>query len=266
MTHSVDNRSLVTRTSLAAGLRQSGVIPGDTILVHTALSRLGFVVGAAQTVVLGLIDAVGGHEGTVMMPAYSGELSDPAEWRYPPVPEAWIKDIRDETPAYDKQLTPTRKMGAVPEYFRTYPGVLRSDHPQSSFAAIGKNAQELLEGHSLDYRFGPNSPLGRLYELNGKSVLLGAPPQTCSLFYLSQHHLGQNDVIHKSAPIIEDGRKVWKCYSDIAYPNHWFNDATDYLLNNSVIASTDLGDTQCIVLQAKPTIDAVVAWRQKHGC
>ena len=53
------------------------------LCVHSALSALGHVIGGPRTVVEGLIDAVGA-DGTLMMPAYSGDLSDPAEWRHPP--------------------------------------------------------------------------------------------------------------------------------------------------------------------------------------
>ena len=125
---------LVTRSSLSAELRKLGLQSGDVVCVHVSLKSLGFVIGDARTVIDGLHDAVG-VEGTIMMPTYSGDLSDPAEWGYPPVPPEWIETIRNETAAYDPVRTPSRRMGVVPELFRHVPGVLRSPHPQSSFAA-----------------------------------------------------------------------------------------------------------------------------------
>ena len=78
----VDTRSLVTRTSLVRDLRALGVAYGDKLLVHSSLASLGFVVGGGRTVIDALLDAVG-EDGTIMMPTYSGENSDPAEWRRP---------------------------------------------------------------------------------------------------------------------------------------------------------------------------------------
>lgn len=260
----VDSRPLVTRTSLARDVRAAGVTPGDVLLVHTALSSLGFVVGAARSVIEALIDAVG-EDGTLMMPTYSGELSDPAEWKYPPVPEDWIDEIRRETPAYDPQLTPTRNMGAVPELFRHYPGVRRSPHPQSSFAAWGARAGWLVDTHPLDQRFGPDSPLGRLYEADGKVLLLGAPPQTCSLYYLSQHRLKEQTHIQKRAPVMVDGQARWVAYDDVIYPNGWFNAATADLEDAGVIHSFTIGAAGCYLMPARQVIDFVSDWRLRHG-
>lgn len=47
--------------------------------------------------------------------------------------------------------------------FRHYPGTLRSDHPQTSFCASGKDAAYITEGHALTPQFGDASPVGKGY-------------------------------------------------------------------------------------------------------
>jgi imidazolonepropionase len=47
----------VTRSRLAADLRALGLREGGVAMVHTRMSAIGWVVGAAETVVLALLDA-----------------------------------------------------------------------------------------------------------------------------------------------------------------------------------------------------------------
>src|SRR4051812_44021852 len=102
-----------TVDSLVADFATLGVVPGMTLLVHSSLSALGWVCGGVQAVVLALEKALG-PDGTLVMPGHSGDLTDPAGWRSPPVPEAWWPIIRATMPAFDPDLTPTRGMGAIP--------------------------------------------------------------------------------------------------------------------------------------------------------
>ncbi len=133
---------LVTRSSIIADLRALGVEAGSTGIVHSSLTRLGWVAGGTYAVVLALRETFGPH-GTIVMPAHSGDLTDPARWTSPPVPEEWWPVIRAETPAFDPQSTPTRNMGAIVDCFRTFPGVVRSMHPTVSFVALGPNADTI---------------------------------------------------------------------------------------------------------------------------
>jgi aminoglycoside 3-N-acetyltransferase len=132
-----------TVASLVADLRSLGVTAGMTVMVHSSLSRLGYVAGGAQAVVQALLEAVG-TDGTIMMPTHSGDLTDPAPWTSPPIPAAWWDIVRNEMPAFDIRLTPTRGMGAIVECFRHVRGVRRSAHPTVSAAAVGPNAEALM--------------------------------------------------------------------------------------------------------------------------
>ena len=165
-------RKIVLKQDILDALLSVGVSKGQTIMVHTSLSSLGFVCGGAQMVIEALIEAVG-NEGTIMMPTQSWKNLDPTTGVHWEEPEDWWQLIRDNWPAYNKEITPTNTMGAVAEMFRKWPGALRSDHPARSVAAWGKYAEYLTAAHDLSNIFGDGSPIGKLYELDGLVLLIG---------------------------------------------------------------------------------------------
>lgn len=116
-----------------------------------------------------------------------------------------------------KKLTPTNTMGAVAEMFRQIPGSIRSDHPARSVCAYGKNAAYLVQKQDLSNIFGKGSPIGKLYELNGKVFLLGTGYGKNTSIHLADvwaEYPGKHNCIEHSA-ILENGKRVWKAYETL---------------------------------------------------
>ncbi|WP_226659346.1 aminoglycoside N(3)-acetyltransferase [Pseudalkalibacillus hwajinpoensis] len=210
-----------TVSSLVEDFQELGVKEGMTMIVHTSLSSLGWVCGGAEAVIQALMEAVG-EEGTLVMPAQSAGNSDPSEWMAPPVPESWWPIIREHMPAYSKETTATRGMGTVAELFRQFPGVVRSEHPMYSFSAWGKEKDYVTENQLLQAGFGEKSPLEKIYELDGKILLIGVGHESNTSLHLSEHAKLDHVRVTKSAAIMEEGKRVWKTYHEIDYDSDCF--------------------------------------------
>jgi len=175
--------SFVTRAALATDLAKLGLAPGDSVMVHAAISKVGRLLDGPDTIIAALRDTVG-PSGTVL--AY-------ADWeaRYEDlcgedgrVPPEW----RDHIPPFDPQRSRAiRDNGALPEFLRTTPGALRSGNPGASLVALGAKAEWFTADHPLDYGYGQGSPLARLVAASGKVLMLGAPLDTLTLLHHAEH-------------------------------------------------------------------------------
>lgn len=205
----------VTTDDLVEDFRTLGLAAGDTVLVHASLSALGWVAGGPQAVVDALQAAVTAT-GTIVMPTFTGQYTDPADWSNPPVPDDWTQPIRRAMPPFRPAVTPTRGMGAIPECFRNYPGVSRSRHPEVSFAAWGHDTDAIVADHQLDYGLGDGSPLGRLYERDADVLLLGVGHDVNSSLHLAEYRADIDaETVNRSAPLRVDGHDRHVDYTDI---------------------------------------------------
>ena len=212
----VDQPEPHTTRSLRAELGALGLVAGDVVLLHSSRSRVGFVAGGRQAIVQALLEVIG-EQGTLVVPTHTPDNTDPAKWQNPPVPESWWPVIRDESPGFDPATTPaSRWMGILPETVRTWPGAVRSNHPQVSFAALGAQAAAVTEEHRLDDALGGESPLGAVYRLDGKVLLLGVGYDRNTSLHLAEWRQPEPPRgVTGSAIRRADGSGHWVTWTDV---------------------------------------------------
>jgi len=149
--------SVLTEQLRALGVREAGVL-----LVHSSFRAVAPVEGGP----LGLIQALQralGARGTLVMPTMTAGDS-----------------------LFDPKTTPTCDMGITAELFWRQPGVVRSTHPGGSFAAAGPLADSICAPQPLSPPHGLDSPVGRVYDLDGQILLLGVTHSENTTLHLAE--------------------------------------------------------------------------------
>ncbi len=267
----MSERDVIARTphpatvaSLTRDLRALGVTDGMTVLVHSSLSSIGWVAGGPFAVVLALEAAVG-ESGTLVMPTHSGEWSDPERWENPPVPASWWQTLRDEWPAFDTSV-PTRGMGAIVECFRMRPGVIRSSHPQVSFAARGPKAHQIVRDHSLEHALGEGSPLARIYDVDGHVLLLGVGYDACTSIHLAEYRAtwpGKQET-ELSTTIAVDGERRRVTFPDLDGDTDDFEALGEAFERDHPPSRGTVGLASCRLFSQRELVDLAVGWLSEH--
>lgn len=257
----------VTVASLSDDLIRLGLTAGQTVLVHSSLSVLGWVCGGPVAVIQAL-EAVLGPTGTLIMPAHSGDLSDPGYWVNPPVPESWWPVIRATMPAFEPDLTPTRGMGIIAECFRKQDGVRRSSHPAVSFAAWGRHAEIITADHQLQDCLGDGSPLARLYDRDGWVLLLGVGHANNTSLHLAEYRATWPGKKHtaQGAPIRIDGERRWVSFTDIDLNDQDFPQIGEAFEAQAgdALRIGPVGSGTARLMRQRALVDFAVTWMENH--
>ena len=254
-----------TLSSLKKDFEELGIRPGQVLIMHSSLSAIGWTVGGPVSVIKAVIQLLT-SEGTLIMPTFSGDNTDPSNWENPPVPENWWDVIRNEMPAYHPEITPTRGMGIIVDTFRKWPNVIRSNHPVSSFAAWGKNSEYITNNHELEADLGEGSPLARIYQLNGKILLVGVSHENNSSLHLAEYrsnYLGKQYKLNGSAVLTNQKRK-WVEWKELNLNIDDFEQLGKDFESNINYIPSKIGLAKARLLSQREMVDFAVDWFEKN--
>ena len=176
-------RPELSRGQLVRQLRALGVRAGGVLLVHTSFRAVRPVEGGPLGLIAALREALG-PGGTLAMPSWTGD---------------------DELP-FDPASTPASPdLGVVADVFWRLPGVVRGGHA-FAFAAAGPQAERITAGPLPLPPHIPDSPVGRVHELDGQVLLLGVGHDADTTLHLAELIAGVPYRVPKHITVLQDGR------------------------------------------------------------
>jgi aminoglycoside 3-N-acetyltransferase len=261
---------IITSSRLVADLRGLGVAEGQTVMLHASVKAIGWVVGGPDTVLQALLDVLTPEGTLIMMVSWEDNPYHLPEWTF-----ERQKAYLEECPPFDHATSRANlRYGILTEYFRTRPGALRSNHPENSFAAVGRLARWIIEDHPLNYSHGAGSPLAKLCEAKGKVLLLGAPLDSVTLVHHAESlaRVPSKRTARYRMPVSRNGLRVWvdiEEYDTSRRIVDWHGEdylpviVRDYLASGKG-NSRLVGAAQSHLLDSNELIDFAVAWMERE--
>jgi aminoglycoside 3-N-acetyltransferase len=240
----------VTKQQIISDLKNLGLKEADVVLVHSSLSRMGYVEGGANTVIDALLETVG-SKGTVVVPTLTFSPED---------------FLSDSPPVFDFRKSPCYT-GKIPEIFLQREGAVRSIHPTHSVAAIGPHTQYLVkDNEKSETPCGKNSPFSKLIELDGYILVLGSRFGQITSFHVVEDAVSNFPISVymkesvKARYVDNDGMEqtmMLKLHNDKAAMRRIDNrknkeqELFDYCLEHGIIKIANVGKTKSYLIKAR---------------
>jgi aminoglycoside 3-N-acetyltransferase len=247
-----------TRASLAADFRRLGIAPGDTVMLHASVRRVGPVAGGPDQIHLALKDALTGT-GTLMMYASCPEHYDEVGRGH--LSAAQERELLESLPPFDAATARSaRDNGALVELLRTWPGSLVNDHV-ARFVVWGRHAHHLISRQPWDWAFGHGSALDRFVELDGRILLLGSDTDAVTFLHYAEHivDVPGKRVARFKVPVVDEGLRVWRDMVEYdtsqpahaSWPERLFGEIVEGYLAMSGNSGALVGEARSFLLDAR---------------
>jgi aminoglycoside 3-N-acetyltransferase len=175
-----------------------------------------------------------------------------------------VREFRARMPAFDSAKTVSTN-GKISEALRTTAGAVRSDHPQSSFAAVGAEAAALMAGHRLGCHLGEQSPLGRLYQRDALILLLGAGYAACTAMHLAEYRYTPRPPMRTYACVVNAaGGRRWITYRDVALDDSDFCCIGEMIDKNPIADRGSVGNARSLLLPLRQTVNIATEWMARN--
>lgn len=255
--------------ALAVHLRLLGVRPRSRLLVHAALGGTGLRAEELRDALTGVL----GPHGTLVVPTFTPEnsLTSGAHLaRIAGLSPSETAAFRARMPAFDPATTPSQGMGALAEAVRTAPGAVRSAHPQTSFAALGGDAEGLCAGHRIESHMGEESPLGKLCWEGGQVLMINVGFSVCTAFHLAEYRIPKpplrmyDCVVKVNLPGDQQGEE-WTAYEDVALDDSDFAEIGG-TFPDSQVRRGRVGGAPALLFSIPDAVDHALDWMTENRC
>ena len=245
-------------------------LPGDAaVLVQASYSRIGRGMrggSGPDALLAALLDRLGPH-GTLVAYVATPENSQtsPAYRRATAgLTDEQRTDYNAALPPFDPATTPASpSMGVVSESLRRRVGARRSSHPQTSFVALGREAELITDVHPVEEHLGLRTPLGRLYERDGYGLLIGVSWPRFTPFHLADYLLpGALPRKTYHAKVLAQGSNggAWVAFEDLDLSDGYFGSLGRGVESRlgARISRGRVGDADALLVPIRAAVDAAV--------
>jgi aminoglycoside 3-N-acetyltransferase len=256
-----------SRAELAAGFRELGVQPGDTIMVHASVRAVGPIAGGPDQIHLALKDALTEQGTLIMYASCPAGYDDVGRGHLSAVEE---RQLIDKQPPFDAYSTKAaRDNGALVEFFRSFPGSLVNNHV-ARFVVWGRHSEYLISEQPWNYAFGRGSALERFVDLDGKILLIGCNHDNVTFLHYAEHivDIPGKRIAKFEVPVLEDGKRVWKEMEEVdtsgagahpRWPERFFAQIVNAHLSRTRNRGHRVGHAHCFLTDAKGLLEVALA-------